>query len=199
MWIERECESRARRKLFRGPNADLIQVLQQVGRIFVNAIRICSFKLALTVTALKQSHSKGRGAPRRKQIPNTVAYNVRRADFCTESFDCCKEEVRIRFGIANLISCNYYCLSGINTGDFQTKPSTFHFSAACDGPRNSCFGEILSSALRRAMLINAIDKRSVQVEQESRAFSHATSFGILASRSGLELSFMRLRLRTSVH
>src|SRR5439155_17303809 len=44
-----------------------------------------------------------------------------------ESLGCCKEQVRIRFGIANLISCNDYCLSRGQHRELSNQARRFPF------------------------------------------------------------------------
>ena len=60
------------------PDADLVEVTQQIGRLLVDAVRARALELVLAVPAGQQPDAQCARAPRRQQVPHAVADDDRR-------------------------------------------------------------------------------------------------------------------------
>ena len=89
------------------PHAYFVKMPQQVGRILIDPVRSRALQLILTVAAGKQTHSQGSAAASRKQIPDAIAHDNGIGNRYAQAFGGGEEEIRVRFGAGNLITCNH--------------------------------------------------------------------------------------------
>jgi predicted SprT family Zn-dependent metalloprotease len=84
-------------------DADFVQVLHTVERVLVYAISPRSLEFLFSIATGKHTHAKRSCSPCRKQVPNVIRHHHRIMNGDAQLVGSCKEEVRVRFGMADLV------------------------------------------------------------------------------------------------
>src|SRR3989442_2869705 len=86
------------------PDADLVEVPEQVAGILVDAIRTGARELVLPVAAREEPDAYAMHASRREQVPDAVADHDRVRGLGTETARGCDEEVGVGLGVADEVA-----------------------------------------------------------------------------------------------
>ena len=84
--------------------AHLVDVPQQVGRIFVDATRTGPLELVVAVATRQQPDAKGASALRSQHVPDTIAHDQSRFYSYSQSGGRGQKEIRIWLGVFHLIT-----------------------------------------------------------------------------------------------
>ena len=79
------------------PDADLINVFEEIGRIFIDAISAGALELFAAVTAGEEADAERAGSPGRQHVPDAVAHQRSGLDVRAKPPGSGQEEIRIRF------------------------------------------------------------------------------------------------------
>src|ERR1700716_1799904 len=88
------------------PAAHLVDVPQQVGRIFVDATRAGPLELVAAVATRQQADAKCASTLRSQHVPDAIAHNQGRHYSYSQSGGCGQEEIRIGLSVFHLITSN---------------------------------------------------------------------------------------------
>ena len=90
--------------LQRAPHPDLVEVGEQVARVFVDPVRARVDELLAPVAARQQTDPERPRAPRREQIPDAVADHDAVADVDADPLGGGQEQVGVGLGVADLVA-----------------------------------------------------------------------------------------------
>ena len=86
------------------PDAHLVQVAEQVGRVRIHAVGAGPLELVLPVAARQQPDAQRTGPPRRQQVPHAVPHHHRLGDVHTEALSGRQKQVGVRFRVRHLVA-----------------------------------------------------------------------------------------------
>src|SRR5256885_7392139 len=122
----------------RTPDAppDLVEVVQEVRRILIDAIRAGALELFLTIATRQESHAERAGAARREQVPHTVPDHHRLVDRYTQALGAREEQVGVGLGVLHLVA-GHDRHAGGDAEHVEVGLGTFHPPTGTDRPRDA--------------------------------------------------------------
>jgi len=133
--------------------ADLVDVLQHFGRVFIDAERARLLQLLDPVAAAHQADAERTAAHRGEHVPDAVADHHGVLDRRTQPLGGGQEQVGIRLGVFHLVPRDDRGAGGVDAERREVHRRGLHPSAGGDGPGDSCSGqpgEQFSRARQRA-------------------------------------------------
>src|SRR6184192_1307289 len=121
------------------PNADFIEVLQQVTGILVDAVGARLLEFLATVAAGQQADAERGCSLCRQQIPDAVAHDDRVDDIDTESFGGGQEEIGIRLRMRDVRPRDYDLR--LHAEYRNGRSSGLRTTAGGDRPGNALLGQ----------------------------------------------------------
>src|SRR4029077_445429 len=87
-----------------GPHPALVEVVQQVRRVLIDAVCPGALQLFLSIATRQQSHAERAGAARREQVPHAVSNHHGLVDRYPQSLGAREEQIGIGFGVLYLVA-----------------------------------------------------------------------------------------------
>src|SRR5690606_26927460 len=128
---------------FSAPAADLVDVLQEVRRILVDAVSAGPHELVLPVASGEEPDTGRAGAPRREHVPHAVADDARALDGLPKQLCGREKQVWVRLRVLDHVAGDDRRASGIDAEHRQDGSRGFDAAARRDCPRNACIGQVI--------------------------------------------------------
>ena len=123
------------------PPADLVDVLEEVGRILEHPDRPGLAQLLGAVAAAREPDPQRPAAHRRQHVPDGVAHHHRRLDRRPEPLGRGDEEVRVGLGVAHLVARHHRRDRRIDPERRQVHRRRLHPPAGGDRPGDAGVGQ----------------------------------------------------------
>src|ERR1700730_6548925 len=107
------------------PAADLIDVLEEVGRIFVDATGASALELLSAVAAGEEADAEGTGTLGCQHVPDAVADDEGRFYSDVQPSGRCEKEVRIRLAVFHLVPRHDRDSVAVNIDPVEKRPRDF--------------------------------------------------------------------------
>src|SRR5215217_8175582 len=124
----------------RSPNADLVEVVEQVLRIVVDPVGARADQLFAPVAAGEQTDAERARSSRGQQVPDAVADDHAGADLGPDPLGRGQEQIRVRLGVADLVARHKRRL-GRQAQELEREPGIALAAARRDRPANPVRGE----------------------------------------------------------
>src|SRR5579863_6511888 len=128
---------------------------QEIGGVLVDAKRARLLELVQPIAAAEEADAQGSAALRRQHVPDAVADDESRADRRAEARGGGEEEIRIGFGVANLIAGDDRRFFRIDAERREIDRGRLDPAACGDRPSNAGIREVRKQFARARQRSNA--------------------------------------------